>query len=448
MNPFAPDPGVPADPYSGRGVDLIDLINYLTHLVIAGVVWSIVIVCLAALAAVAWRQSSPDTYEQHVAAPARRMRWRLWALFGWSRVAKACGLSASEQVTRKALDGKTTTATKWTHPRVLSVGTSEHCLRITVRTRTGQTVDDLERAVPAIRDALRAHSARATVVSPATVRMEFVMRPHLSTAETAVPTRRIATTGVELGRRENGSLWTLRIAERQTLTVGCSGSGKGSIFWGIAGGFGPAVKAGVVRLLAIDLKYGIEVSIGARLFTKIATTETDAVKTLAAVEALMDQRGADMNTRQHTASPSMPLIVLMIDELAGLTAYMADPAMRKEANASLSRILSKGRGLGIVVAAFVQDPRKEAIPMRGLFTQTIALRLRSRDEVAMVLGDGLADVAPAHRISPNDPGTGYVIDEDGQVTKVRSDFWTDGQISATAKKYGRTRTPKEGQRHE
>ena len=75
--------------------------------------------------------------------------------------------------------------------------------------------------------------------------------------------------------------------------------------------------------------------------------------------------------------------------------------------------------------------------MRGLFTQTIALRLRSRDEVTMVLGDGMADIAPAHRISPDAPGTGYVIAEDGQVTRVRSDFWADDQIRSTAKQYGR-----------
>jgi len=35
------------------------------------------------------------------------------------------------------------------------------------------------------------------------------------------------------------------------------------------------------------------------------------------------------------------------------------------------------------------------------------LRLRSRDEVTMVLGEGLIDAAPAHRISPDRPGTGY-----------------------------------------
>lgn len=228
-----------------------------------------------------------------------------------------------------------------------------------------------------------------------------------------------------------------------TLTVGCSGSGKGSIFWGIACGLGPAVAAGVVRQVGIDLKYGIELSVGSDLFTKIATTETDAVETLAALEKLMDQRGQRMagHSRQHSATRDTPLVVLLIDELAGLTNYLSDPAMCKAAKASLSRILSKGRGLGIVVAAFVQDPRKEIIPMRELFTQTIALRLRSRDEVAMVLGDGMVDKAPAHRISPNQPGTGYVIAEDGQVTKVRSDFWSDDQIRSTAKRYGRARTP-------
>jgi S-DNA-T family DNA segregation ATPase FtsK/SpoIIIE len=121
-----------------------------------------------------------------------------------------------------------------------------------------------------------------------------------------------------------------------------------------------------------------------------------------------------------------------------MPAYMSDPALRKEAVVSLSRILTKGRALGIVVVAFLQDPRKEVLPMRGLFTQTIALRLRSRDEVTMVLGDGIADSAPAHRISPDAPGSGYVIAEDGQVTRVRADFWTDDQIHSTAKQYGRT----------
>ena len=141
------------------------------------------------------------------------------------------------------------------------------------------------------------------------------------------------------------------------------------------------------------------------------------------------------NSREHIPTAAQPLVVLLIDELAGVTAYMNDPALRKEAGASLSRILTKGRALGIVVAAFLQDPRKEVLPQRGLFTQTIALRLRSRDEVTMVLGEGLIDGAPAHRISPDTPGTGYVVAEDGSAIRVRADYWTDAQIRATAAQF-------------
>jgi hypothetical protein len=71
----------------------------------------------------------------------------------------------------------------------------------------------------------------------------------------------------------------------------------------------------------------------------------------------------------------------------------------------------------------------------SLFTQTIALRLRSRDEVTMVLGEGLADNAPAHRISPDTPGTGYVISEDGAAMRIRADYWTDTQIRMAADEY-------------
>jgi S-DNA-T family DNA segregation ATPase FtsK/SpoIIIE len=424
-------------------------LDHLQHFLTTVALCVAVIVGVTSAALVYWRLHSPETYEERFATPARLLRWRLWAHVTWQRLCKRCGLSASEQLTRRDHEGRQVTSTRWFHPKLLGTDVSRNALRLTVRARMGQTVEDLECAVPSIRDAASAHSARSIVVSPGTLQIELVMRDQLSTVGHASPPTAVATTRVALGRRENGSAWTLPLSGRHTLTVGCSGAGKGSVFWGIAGNLGPAVADGVVRLVGIDLKYGIELSIGSGLFTKIATTEADAVETLAVLEKLMNKRGNAMagRAREHSPTTASPLLVLLIDELAGVTAYMSDPALRKEAAASLSRILTKGRALGIVVAAFLQDPRKEVLPMRGLFTQTIALRLRSREEVAMVLGDGMADAAPAHRISPYRPGTGYIIAEDGQVTKVRADFWSDEQIRSTAKQYGRSRTT-EGQRNE
>jgi len=431
-----PDPYVPLDPDTPFRLDHV--LNFLTTLGL----WVAIIIGVIGVALISWRLHSPETYEERFATPARLLRWRLWAHVSWQKLCKRCGLSTSEQVTRRDHEGRQVMSTRWFHPKLLGTEVSRNALRLTVRARMGQTVEDLECAVPAIRDAAGAHSARSIVVSPGTLQIELVMREQLSTVGHASPPTAAATTRVVLGRRENGSAWTLPLSGRHTLTVGCSGAGKGSVFWGIACGLGPAVAAGFVHLIGIDLKYGIELSFGTGLFTKIATTEADAVETFVGLEKLMDKRGNEMagRTREHRPTKASPLVVLLIDELAGVTAYMSDPTLRKEAAASLSRILTKGRALGIVVAAFLQDPRKEVLPMRGLFTQTIALRLRSRDEVTMVLGDGLADKAPAHRISPDRPGTGYVIAEDGHTTKVRSDYWSDDQICSTARQYGISRT--------
>lgn len=436
MSPYGPV--VPSDPYSipdpAGAIDFLDL----TYLLAVGAMWLIAVIGVVALSLIVWRLRSPATFGRYVATPARRARWLLWALTCWPRVAKACGLSTFERVARTDSQGKTRTKTVWTHPRLLGVSMSDHCLHMTVRTRTGQTVDQLESAVAAIRDAVGAHCARSTVVAPGTVRMEFVMRQRLPAVETATRPTSTEATAVKIGRRENGTPWILRLAGLHTLTVGCSGAGKGSIFWGIAGGLSPAIKAGTVRLFAVDLKYGIEVSVGSALFSKIATNEAEAAGLLTKLEELLDSRGCRMagRARSHTPSTAEPFVVLLIDELAGLTAYMTDVALKKQVAASLSRILTKGRAVGIVVAAFMQDPRKEILPMRGLFTQTVALRLRSRDEVAMVLGDGIADAAPAHRINPDEPGTGYVIAEDGSTMRVRADYWPDSLIRSVAEEYG------------
>jgi S-DNA-T family DNA segregation ATPase FtsK/SpoIIIE len=208
------------------------------------------------------------------------------------------------------------------------------------------------------------------------------------------------------------------------------------VLWGVCCGLAPVVRADVVRLWGIDLKRGVELAMGEALFSTRAYTPADALAVLKALMAVIDERGARMAgaTRLHEPVVGDPLHVLVIDELAALTAY-ADLDVRREANRMLAEILTQGRALGVVVLGCVQDPRKDVVAMRGLFTQTIALRLRSVEETVMVLGDGMSRLAPAHRISPLHPGTGWVVDDTGSADRVRADFWPDPLIRDLATRY-------------
>lgn len=138
-----------------------------------------------------------------------------------------------------------------------------------------------------------------------------------------------------------------------------------------------------------------------------------------------------VRSRRHPPTPG-PGHPKQGRNLSGLTHYMSDPGTQETGQCLAQSDPVQGRRArdrrGRIPARSPQGSPTDA----GLFTQTIALRLRSRDEVNMVLGDGMADKEPAHRIDPNKPGTGYVIAEDGAVMKVRAHYWTDDQIRTTA----------------
>lgn len=389
-----------------------------------------------------WQRHRPMSYEKRVAGPLRRRRYRKWAHGAWHAVAGGCGLGVTHTVNRRNLKGERWTEKVTRVPALKSVQATDTALFITARALVGQTSDDLAAIAPAVGDAAAAQSSRARIVGPGMVRFELRMREHLAeaiTAQVPVPPEsgKVWIDYVDAGRREDGSDWWLRLVERHTLVTGCAGSGKGSMVWGVACNLAPAVAGGLVRLYGIDLKYGVELSMGRRLFSALATNEEQALRMLERLDDLVRERGDAMagKSRSHVASLDAPFVVLIIDELASLTAYMSDAAAKKEADRLLRSILSKGRAMGVVVIGAIQDPRKEAIPARGLFTQTVALRLRSASETTMVLGEGMADVAPAHRISDVQPGTAYVIDEDGSASKVRAAYWPDSVIRATAQRY-------------
>ena len=129
----------------------------------------------------------------------------------------------------------------------------------------------------------------------------------------------------------------------------------------------------------------------------------------------MDERTQRLKgiTRQHTPTPADPYVVILIDEVASLTAYCADRDIKRRIQQALSLLLSKGRAPGYSVIAALQDPRKDVLPFRDLFPTRIALRLSEPEQVDMVLGDSARERgARCHDIPLALPGVGYLVRED------------------------------------
>lgn len=247
---------------------------------------------------------------------------------------------------------------------------------------------------------------------------------------------------VPMGLREDGSIWTIRLGP-QTLVAGASGSGKASLIWSFLLGLAPAIHCGLVEVHGIDLKGAMELSMGASLLTRFASTPEQAVVVLEEAVAAMQTRAQELAgvTRQHRASLERPHVVVLIDELAALTAYLPDRELQRRANSSIALLCSQGRAVGYTVFACLQDPRKETIPSRGLFTQTIGLRLRDATETAMVLGEGMRDQGVlCHRIPATTPGVAYMVPDDGsEPIRVRAAYVDDDGIRSAARTFAAPR---------
>lgn len=374
-----------------------------------------------------WHRWSPESYDRIVSTPGRIRPWKKFFRRYWATISEDCALSRNRG---GAVDA----------PSLLRLAVTDQGLELVVRARNGQTVEELNRAAPRIASTLGAVSvqtrpAEGTLAGCATV-MNLVMTDVLTAPVAAIEPSEFSIDDVRVGRTQAGGDWRLPLRGSHTLVAGCSGSGKGSVLWGICCALAPAVRSDVVRLWGIDLKRGVELAMGSALFSAHAYTADDALQVLRELLVVIDNRGAALagRMRLHEPAPGDPLHVLVIDELAALTAY-SDPKTRREAERLLGEILTQGRALGVVVVACVQDPRKDIIAMRGLFTRTVALRLRSAEETTMVLGEGMAHLAPAHQISSAHPGTAWIVEDTGAVDRVRADFWPDDVIRSVSAQF-------------
>ncbi|WP_051178225.1 FtsK/SpoIIIE domain-containing protein [Nocardia concava] len=225
-----------------------------------------------------------------------------------------------------------------------------------------------------------------------------------------------------VGMREDGLPWLLRILYAHILLAGATGSGKGSVLWSILHALGPAIKTKLVDVRLADPKGGAEFGRGEeRLFTVFAATGDTILTMLADAVTEMDERLVRMRRaglRKLVPSVDEPLILIIIDEAASLSAY-ATREEREEFRRLTGLLLSKGRAAAVTVVAALQDPSKETMPNRQLFPVRIGLRLDEPTQNTMVHGQGAKDRgARCDEISELTPGVGYV-GEDGTSEFVR-----------------------------
>lgn len=245
---------------------------------------------------------------------------------------------------------------------------------------------------------------------------------------------------VPVGVTEYGDTARIPVLYTHGLGAGATGSGKGSIIWSMAAGLGPAIRAGLVDLWGIDPKGGVEFSPGKELFVRFAYR--DAEEILALLEeaiSVMRERQAklmDAKLRKHVPTADEPLIVILIDEFAALSAY-TDAKTQARLEELLGVLLTQARATAISVFGFVQDPSKETMPQRQLFPLRIGLRLTEPTQVGMVFGAGARDRgAECDQISDSTPGVGY-IEQDGstELTRVRFYMVTDDDIARLVEEF-------------
>lgn len=299
----------------------------------------------------------------------------------------------------------------------------------------GMVPEDFTDKTPALRHAWAAHTIRVDSPRLGWVRLRVLRRDPLAAPVPALPVGAMADLlALPVGRREDGALWTVRLLGRHILLAGSTGTGKGSVQWSLLRALCPLIHAGVVAVWTADPKR-MEFPTGRPLFARYAADPQAIVVMVESAAELLDQRAARLagTTRQHVPSPGDPLVVLNLDEIAFMTAYLPDRKLRERFGAALARILTQGRAVGVLVVAAVQDPRKEVLTFRGLFPTRIALRLDDESQVDMVLGDGALGRGAACDLIPADErtgaGTAYVVEEGTPwPVRVRAGHVTDPHI--------------------
>jgi S-DNA-T family DNA segregation ATPase FtsK/SpoIIIE len=393
---------------------------------------------VAVVTLAAWRVLDSRTFARAVLLPLRARRRRLLV---YRRLWQPAIATADLDLRRGRVE---------LLPELLRVTSTPLVDRLRVRMLPGQTVLDYAAATDQLAQTFGVLDVRARAGRrPHEVELLALVRDPLDRlVELPEPAPEPDLRALPVGIREDGDPLTLPVLGSHLLVAGVTGAGKGSAVWATLAALGPAIRDRRVLVWAIDPKGGAELMPGRRLFDRFVfggTTATGGPWQLAIAE-LLDEAVAAMQTRlanmrargvrTHAPTVDEPLLLIVVDEVASITAYVSDPALRRRIENALSLLLSQGRAPAVSVLAATQDPRKETLTFRDLVPLRVALR--TAEPVAdLILGAGArARGAHTDRIDPTLPGVGYVLDEgQAEPVRVRFAYADDAAIARLADEY-------------
>jgi S-DNA-T family DNA segregation ATPase FtsK/SpoIIIE len=379
---------------------------------------------LTCVVSLIWWRTWPDSYRTWVTL--RLLAWWRHVFVyrrHWQPVLVTSGLAESYQERRYL-------------PRIRRVTCNIWADYVRVTLVAGTSPADFETRVAELAHGFQAPSCRVVVNGPRDITLEFPRHDTLAEPLDALPVPDSADLdALHVGQREDGSPWLLRLHGTHVLIVGVTGAGKGSVLWSAIRAMLPALADGTAQVWAIDPKR-MELAYGRDLFARYADTGESAVALLEHAVEQMQERAERYagKQRSHIPTTADPFVVVLLDEVAFLTAYHPDRDVRRRAENAIATLTSQGRSVGFSVLAALQDPRKEVMNLRNLFPDKVALRLDEASQVDMVLGEGARDRgANAHLLDPTLPGVAYVRMETSPApVRVRAAYVSDEDITAMA----------------
>jgi len=400
---------------------------------LAGLRWGCVLTVACAAGVWGWRLGWPESYQRLIGNPVADYR-RAYLVYRrrWRVICERHGLIISQ---RGRPDADTLV------PDLSSVRIGAAVDTLVVRLLVGQSVKTWQTQVDGLAAGFGAHHVTIQPGQVAAGRgRDIVLRVrHHDALAVPIPLARpcpdspvVRLANVPVGVTEHGSPWMLPVAGNHILVGGATGAGKGGVLWSLVAGLAPGIKAGLIAIRCLDPKGGMEFAAGAALFDRFAYDSDSILEVLRDTTATMLARAQRLRgtARCHRPTRAEPHMVLLVDELATLTAY-ADRKQRAEVEQLLGLWLAQGRAVGVTVIAAVQDPSKDVVALRQLFPVRVGLRMTEATQTAMILSTSAHQQgARCEEIPDSTPGVGYVLtDGSSAIQRVRAFNVTDSDIT-------------------